>query len=326
MTDHQRDWNEDEISVTELIQSLLRRWKIMVLFTGVVTFLSAVYFLRQPRLYEAAMRLNESVYPILFDAEYPFAGGQHLDLAQSSEFLTQVNKRLVQEGLIDGKQVTADSVISISRMEKEKKGKEDVLLITAQLPASKAALRVLSSWAEEYKKTAPRYRAKRLLHDLQIRLKTELAALALGEDVWEKTGRPALSVATERPVDFVRSYVGTNKTDEIPTDLTALRYDAVFSRELIRGLSPLCESGCRGTEAESSTNSTGVAWQYALCLVQNDRERLFDAPQPVQRRDTTKVKIAVVFLLALAFSAGTVLIVDGTRRKAGTSPDGRGGV
>jgi hypothetical protein len=319
MNGHDQNTVDDEISLVELFQTLLRHWWKIGLFTVGLTLAAGAYFLSRPETYEARMLLDETRYDILYDVDHP-AARQHLLLAKSTSLLARVSERMAQAALPGSESAAYDKVFRTTPQDKPEK----TLFVSARMPSEERALNALTLWAEEYKKLASLYRAKRLLYDQERQLQNQSTSLALCQGIVNDLEEQWRMATRSNLYDSIRTAAVSNKIVELRGSLIGMNYNADVTRNLIAGLRPLCANGGAIAPEGSGTNCLEAASRYALCLVQNDIDQLIgdpepmnqlpDKPEPVGRRTSAKAKIAVVFLLTLGLSSVAVLMADGMRR------------
>ena len=301
------------MSLTDLFRLLLRHWWKIILFSLGVTVLSGVCFVTRSDMYEARMSLDEMKCEILYDVAHVGSARQHFALAQSTGLVARVNARMRHDGLSDGDD--ADRVFKVSPLP----GAARILSVSARQPAPDKAVRSLSVWAEEYTKLAQCYRARRLLYDQERQLRAATTLLTMEKDSLRRVRQEWWPESRSNEQDESMLVAVSNKISELQGDLALIAYSNQMTRAVIRGLTFLCEEARSNDTVTATTNAEDLGVkEHAQRLVMQGMDELFSEPESVPKRNTTRAKIVVVFLLALGVASATALIVEGMR---GDKPD-----
>lgn len=306
-----------EITLFDIAVTLRRHWGKIVLWTALVTVVSAVYYLTRSAVHRAEIVLDVSEYEILYYPRLEYPLYQHEKLAKSGAVLDRVKRRMVAEGLLKGDADLAGGIIGAKDLGR----KTDRVMISAEMPSETGSLRALEIWSEEYKSVVPVYRAKKLIGEQargameQTRMKREDTA------VLDSLRRQLTAAEQSGHRDDLRQLGIRSKIIELEGALAAKMHIGEFALQVLTNLEEIAGQDFFD-QPENLDADSQDAREVALLMARAGLEEMFSRPVPVVEPVRTTAKIAAMFITGLIFASTAVVFLEWIRAPGACKPTG----
>lgn len=302
-----------EVSISDITRTLQKRWLFIAIFTAAAGIASAVYYTKNREVIAAEMLLDETKYEIEFVSHTRAVAPHwhHMELGKSPEFLKRVGSRM-QEDRVWGAPLTQDQLLTIFS-EDDRGGRSGPVVIRAQQPTAKAAVKALNLWADEFIRVAPVYRARKILREMRTEMATrekeKLEMIAVSAGLSNLLSR---TTGTSEESELYRNAIRA-KLVERDIERMVFDFQSAFRSEVIGYLTKIAGSQSFDEVADELKNVSDAA-NNALFSVQVGRDEMLSSPQCLNHPAQIPAKIVAMLITALILSSTAVVFFDWYRQ------------
>lgn len=303
-------------SFLDVLDVLRRRWWVVMLAAVISVSIAAVYYsvIRKP-LCTAELVVTDRNYEIAFieNARSPYSVWQHRQLGEETGLLSRVTARVREERLMaDPHEADIERLLAFG----ERDSRNARIEVSVGMPTPAAAVRVLKIWAEEYRSLLPRYRAAKLLQDIEAndraarpaRLRRDLAIKGLTAEL------ETIAPADQQQNSRARAL--RDKLMDLEVDRLAENLSNGFDANLARALQHIRSGELTVSEDTVAAVTVTNAIETARAMVREDLNRVIS--EPVSKPDPMGLpaRLAGVFLTSLIFAGVIVVFSDWVRSES----------